>query len=140
MTTWVLVANNSRARLFSTDKARSSLQEQESFVHPESRAKTHDLVSDQHGRTSDNQRTMDPNIAPKQHEALTFAKELSDRLRDGRVQGQFDKLYIAAGPTFLGMLRGKLDAQTAQLVVAEIDKDLTQLAAEEIRQHLPWRL
>jgi protein required for attachment to host cells len=138
--TWILVADSSRAKLFSVDKALAPLQEIEHFTHPQCRAKNRDLTSDRQGRSSDNLRTMDYDVDPKRQEAITFAKELSERLRNGRHRGLFRKLYIAAAPSFLGMLRDKLDAQTAQLVAAEVNKDLTQLDAVAIRRHLPERL
>ena len=138
--TWILVADSSRAKLFSVDKARAPLQEIEHFSHPACRAKNQDLTSDRQGRSSDNLRMMDYDVDPKRQEAMTFAKQLTAHLRSGRHQGSFRKLYIAAAPTFLGILRDKLDPQTAQLVAAEVNKDLTQLNAAEIRRHLPERL
>ncbi|HNO59804.1 MAG TPA: host attachment protein, partial [Plasticicumulans sp.] len=77
---------------------------------------------------------------PRRNEALNFARELSEHLRLSRVQGLFDRLYIAAAPAFLGLLRGRLDSPTAQLVIDEVSKDLTQLAPDAIRRHLPERL
>lgn len=139
-TTWILVADCSRARLFSVDKALSPLQEVQSFVHPEGRAKTQDLTSDRHGRSPGNGPNMDYDVEPKRQQAMVFAKELSDHLKSCRNQGLFKKLYIAAAPSFLGVLRNKLDSQTAQLVVEEVNKDLTQLDPVEIRRHLPERL
>ena len=39
-----------------------------------------------------------------------------------------------------GLLRGKLDAKTAELVVETVSKDLTRLEPKQIRRHLPERL
>ena len=138
--TWILVADSSRAALFSARKALSPLEEIERFSHPECRAKNQDLASDRQGRSSDNLRSLDYDIDPKRHEATLFAKELAEHLKSGRIQGMFTKLYIAAAPSFLGILRDKLDSQTAQLVAAEVNKDLTQLDPMAIRRHLPERL
>lgn len=138
--TWVLVADSSRAKLFSADKALAPLQEIETFSHPESRAKTQDLTSDRPGRSLDNKTFMDYDTEPKRQEAIVFAKQLSDHLRDGRNKGLYHKLYIAASPNFLGILRDKLDPHIAELVAAEITKDLTHLKADAIRRHLPERL
>lgn len=138
--TWILIADSSRARLFTVDNARAPLQEIESFSHPECRARTQDLISDKQGRSRDNLRNLDPDIEPKRQEAILFGKQLTEHLKDGRQKGLFKKLYIAAAPSFLGILRDKLDPQTAQLVVEEVNKDLTQLNPTEIRRHLPERL
>ncbi|HRD67763.1 MAG TPA: host attachment protein [Candidatus Competibacter sp.] len=138
--TWVLIADSSRARLFSAEKTLAPLREIETFVNPEGRAKTRDLVSDRQGRSSGNGPNMDYDVAPKQQLAIQFAKEISGRLKSGRVGGLFRKLYIAAAPAFLGLLRGKLDAKTAELVAETVSKDLTRLEPKQIRRHLPERL
>jgi protein required for attachment to host cells len=83
---------------------------------------------------------MDYDVEPKRQEAMAFAKALSERLRSGRNDGEFDKLYIVAAPTFLGLLRNKLDIHTAQMLVGEVNKDLTRLDPAKIRSHLPERL
>jgi protein required for attachment to host cells len=140
MTTWVLVADSSRARLFCADKALGALEERESFAHPEGRSKTQDLTTDRPGRSSGNGPNMDYDVEPKRQEAMAFAKALSERLRSGRNDGEFDKLYIVAAPTFLGLLRNKLDIHTAQMLVGEVNKDLTRLDPAKIRSHLPERL
>ena len=44
--TWILVADASRARLFSVSKSIGPLQEIGSFDHPGARAKTRDLLAD----------------------------------------------------------------------------------------------
>ncbi len=140
-TTWVLVADSSRARLFSADRGLGGpLLELADFTHPESRSKTQDLTTDRHGRSPGNGPNMDYDVEPKRQETMVFAKELSEHLREGRTQGRLEKLYIVAAPAFLGQLRNKMDAQTAQLIAGEINKDLTQFAPSEIRQHLPERL
>ena len=138
--TWVLIADSSRARLFSAEKTLAPLQEIQAFINPEGRAKTQDLVSDRQGRSSGNGPNMDYDVAPKRQLAIQFAKEISEHLKSGRVGGLFRKLYIAAAPSFLGLLRDKLDPRTAELLVDTVSKDLTQLEAEVIRRHLPERL
>ena len=46
MTIWVLVADNSRARIFSAEKPASDLQEIRDLTHPEARLHEGDLVTD----------------------------------------------------------------------------------------------
>ncbi|HXH02215.1 MAG TPA: host attachment protein [Candidatus Competibacteraceae bacterium] len=137
--TWILVADSSRARLFSVDKALAPLQEIESFTHPECRAKNQDLNTDRPARRNGGT-IPDASVEPKWQEAMHFAKRLSEHLKSGRVNGRFQRLHIAASPAFLGLLREKLDGPTAQLVVSATSKDLTQLDPAEIRRHLPERL
>ena len=48
-TTWILVAERSRARIFTLQNRVAPLQELESLVHPQSRLKESELVSDHAG-------------------------------------------------------------------------------------------
>lgn len=137
---WILVADSSRARLFTANKALAPLREIETFVHPECRGRTQDLISDRPGRANGHGAQLDTGVEPKRQEAMVFAKALSTRLKHGRLQGDYQRLYIAAAPGFLGLLRNKMDGPTAQMVTAAISKDLVQLDAGEIRRHLPERL
>ena len=138
--TWVLIADSSRARLFCVDRVLAPLREIQGFVNPEGRAKNRDLVSDRQGRSPGNGPNMDYEVTPKRQQAIIFAKEISAHLKHGRIGGLFGRLYIAAAPSFLGLLRGKLDARTADLVVETVNKDLTQLEPKQIRRYLPERL
>jgi protein required for attachment to host cells len=120
------------------ERAGAPLREVEGFVHLASRAKTQDLTSDRQGRSLGTLGcNMDYDVTPKRQQALVFAKELSERLKIGRRLGQFARLYIAAAPAFLGLLRRKLDGKTSELIAGEVCKDLTQLQPALIRRHLP---
>ena len=140
MTIWVLVADNSRARLFSTDFNNGELEEEESFVHTESRLHDHDLTSDLPGRAFDRfggaRHAMEQRLDPKDGQAVDFAKQLIAYLEDGRVKHRFDKLYVVAPPMLLGLLRDCY-GHLAPLVAGEFGKHLTQCTPKELRGHLP---
>ena len=46
------------------------------------------------------------------------------------------KLIIVAAPRFLGMLRKEIGKSVSDLVSLEIDKDLTKMEPQSIREHL----
>jgi protein required for attachment to host cells len=46
-------------------------------------------------------------------------------------------LILIAPPKFLGTLRQKLDENLRNCISYEMDKELTNLTADEIRYHLP---
>ena len=142
--TWVLVADSSRARIFLAANARGSLREIETLTHPASRLHEQQLTSDLPGRTFDSfgqgRHAKDLQVDPKQHEALIFVKQISDRLDKAREEGELDQLIIIAAPALLGMMRKQLSPTTAALVTLEMDKNITLLNAKEIRQHLPTEL
>ena len=141
---WVVVADKARARIFSAASARSALEEKEVFLNPEDRVPERDLVTDRPGRAHSsvgNQRSaMSGEVDAKTHEAQMFAKEVAERLAKARVNREYDRLVLVAAPAFLGMLREKLDPQVLATVALSLDKDLTHLAARELREHLPKQL
>lgn len=141
---WVLVANGTRAKLFQADGPLAGLREIGDYVHPEGRMHETELTSDLPGlafdRHGQGKHAYSTEVEPKKHEAIAFAKELSDRLEKARGEGRFRKLYVIASPSFLGHLRDHFSESLAKTVVLEIDKDLTLMRPEEIRSHLPERL
>jgi protein required for attachment to host cells len=143
-TTWVLVANSTRARILEADKAIGPLNEVEALVHPEGRLHERDLTSDLPGRAFDSagqgRHAMEQPVDPKQQEMITFARFLAQRLDEAREQGEFKQLIIVAAPALLGRLRKSLSPETARRVSYELDKNISLLRPEEIRQHLPERL
>jgi protein required for attachment to host cells len=132
---WVLVANSAQARLFKLEKM-SKLSELYAFVHPESRFHEQDLIDTKPGRAFDsntpNRHSMEPKITQKELEIEQFAKSIADYLEQARVKSHFNRLYIAAGPNFLGTLRKTLFPLTAQLIKKEISKDLVHAKPEHI--------
>jgi protein required for attachment to host cells len=143
MVIWILAADTSRARLFSTKSSSSALEEVDSFVHAASRLHDRDLTSDLPGRSFDSlgggRHAMEQRVDPKDEQAVRFAEHLVAYLEDGRVNHRFDKLYVAAPPAFLGMLRDRY-GRIAPMVAGEIVKHLTQCSPTELRTHLPEHL
>ncbi len=140
-TIWILVAESANAVIYSANKPTSSLSKVQSFSHPESRMHEQELTSDLPGRAFDsqgaNRHTMGSSVEPKKEEAIRFAKEIVDALELGRSQCRFGKLYIAAPPEFLGLLRAHLSAPLAVVIAEEINKNLTALKPAELRKQLP---
>jgi protein required for attachment to host cells len=142
--TWVVVAESSRARILLADGPLGSLTELEQLEHPASRSREQDLTSDLPGRAFDSmgegRHAMEPHEHPKHHEAEVFARQLGERLDRGRLEGDFDRLILAAAPAFLGLLRKQISSETEKLVSEQIDKNLVSLDPAKLREHLPYRL
>ncbi|WP_035244003.1 host attachment protein [Desulfonatronovibrio hydrogenovorans] len=139
---WVLAADNSRARLFETTKRTALEKEIQSMVHPAGRKSVHDLVEDRPGRNphvadSEKRVAYAPSVDPKKHEAHQFARSLAGILNKAARNNEFQKLYILAPPSMLGMLRAELDHHSKEKLLAQVDKNVTQLKMEEIRKQLP---
>ena len=144
-TTWVVVADSSRARIFKAESAQGPLQELASLAHPEGRLHAHELTSDLPGRAFDSsglggRHAMEQNIDPKENEAMKFARQVAEHLENGQSENQFTRLVLVAAPKFLGHLRQNLSDRVVALVSQEIDKNLVQQSTEDIRRHLPERL
>ena len=141
---WILCANGARATIYSADSDSEPLLEVASLQHPEARSKEQDLVTDRPGRSFDSfgagRHAMAYGVGPKATEEIRFAREVVDRLEQGRVGHAFDRLVVVAAPTFLGHLRDSMGAPLAAAVRLEIDKDYTTLRPEELRSRLPARL
>lgn len=139
-TSWIVVANSSRARLFEhAGGAGEGLVLLREFEHPESRAKGGDLVSDRPGHTATDQgrRTaLDPDTEPKRVAQEQFARELGHALEQGRVQNRYSGVVLVASAPFLGVLRSQLPERVRGHVREAIDKDYTALAERELAARL----
>jgi len=138
--TYVLVADNARARVFLSDRFYRSLEELQNFAHPEGRLHERDLDSDRHGR----QRAA-PNMGHhgfggennrQQHESGVFAASLTDWLSRQREGGAFEHLVLIAPPHFLGELRKHLHAGCEKQLLKQVDKNLVTERPEEILARL----
>lgn len=135
---WVLVADASRATVFGASSPIGELTELETFEHPESREHNQNLTTDLPGRSGHD--VMDQKITPKDHEATTFAKELGNHIELSAAKNEFERLVLVAPPAFLGKLRGEISDATKRRINTELNKDLTSLNAQELREHLPERI
>lgn len=140
----VVVADSTRARIFTTDSAKSPLIEIETMAHPEGRMHDKDITSDLPGKDKGGDgsggHAYQDQTDPKKHEVDKFAKRVAVYLDDARNANELEKVLIVSEPAFLGQLRGHLSSKTNEKVVFELDKNLTHHSLKEIRQHLPDHL
>jgi len=139
--TWILVADASRGRLFSSSKKGQPWTLIAEFDHPESRMKNRDINMKEQGRTrqsfgAGHRPRMEPDTEPKEVEAEHFAHELVDKLSHGRSQKTYESLALVAPPHFLGHLRSMLDEQASKCLVATVDKDYTDSNVQELMSRL----
>lgn len=136
MNTRIVVADNRRARIFSSYPHFSELDEQEDFVHNAARLSNQELVTDAAGKSVDQHGSLNPPTSAKAHEEEIFAKSLSKHLKELHNRDHFKKLVLIAPPKFLGLLRGELDSTLDKLVTKTIDKDLTLCSVDELIEYL----
>lgn len=147
-TTWILVCDASRARIFATEGREGEWLLLRELSHPRSRAHDADLTTDRFGMTQHggraragfrgerSTRAYEPSTYPKETEAQHFAQILAGALDEGRVRGAFERLVLVAPPHFLGLLRAELSDPLEKTVVASLDKDYTQEQARALPERL----
>lgn len=139
-TTWILVTDASRARLFAGQKKNQPWELLQTLTHPESREREQDLVTDRPGHNqqsgSYHHSRMEPPTSPKEIEHGLFAKELAHLLEKGLQNHSYHNLLIVAAPRFLGMLRDALGEQVKKHIHTTIDKDYTHLSNADLQERL----
>lgn len=142
--TWLVVADNSRARIFCMESRTSPIEEIKSIVHTEARLHEQNMTSDLPGRGNGSAgaggHAYQDEVSPKEQENINFAREVANELDSARKENKYKQFVLVAAPEFLGNLRNQLNAQTQKLVCFELAKNLSHLNAAEIRKHLPERL
>jgi protein required for attachment to host cells len=142
--TWLVVADNSKARIFTVDSRMGPIEEIESIVHTEARLHEQDMTSDLpgrgNGRSGAGGHAYQDEVSPKEQENINFAKVIANELDVARKNNKFKQFVLVAAPGFLGNLRNQFSAQTQKLACFELAKNLSHLNAKEIRAHLPERL
>lgn len=135
--TWIMVANASQAKLFANHGPKRGLQLIKELMHPESREKTSNLVSDRSGANSGTGHGAYIQATdPKHHEAERFAQEVARELDAGRVKNAYDRLILVASAPFMGLVNSCLPGQVRSKVSESIDKDYTRLPVKELAGHL----
>ncbi len=137
--TWILVANASLARLYEHLGPNKGLKLVKELIHPESRLKNADLVTDRPGSMSaagSGRGVKQPQTTPKEHEAKVFAQEIAQQLYAGRTQNAFGRAIIFAPPTFMGMINAAIDSPTDNLVSDRFEKDYTKSGEPQIKAQL----
>ena len=139
MSVYVVVADSARARILSGEAGSGPLTEENDLVHPESRLRQQDLVSDASGSEAGGfgNHSMGHEKSAKDTAAHDFARQVVAEIEKIHRSGELGRLYLVAAPRFLGMLREHLGKPCRELVAGEIDKELVQHGIDDIRAHLP---
>jgi len=146
-TTWIVLADEGRARILERSDTGVDLQEVEEITDAAAHAHNADLRRDAMGRRSPsdghgaNAGSMMPGSSTASageekldHEAELFARRLALRLAEARRAHRYDHLRIAAAPRFLGRLRKALGDEVCDVLDDTIDKDLLQLDRRTLTQ------
>ena len=136
---WILVADSSTARLFTTEHSASDLIEINTLNHSEAHLNEQDLVTDAAGKGTGNH-AYTPEVSAKEQGEIHFARRVVKHLCDELNQNKFERLFIVAAPAFLGSLRNALTSRMEKHVAFSLGKNIVTLTPAEIRGHLPHSL
>lgn len=141
MATWILVGNQSLAKLFTREKKGGLPTLVKTFDHPEGRLHSGDLVTDKgaavfQSNGSGQQRSTSQRVPVTEQEATRFANDLAEHLRDGRHSGHYQHLSLVCAPEFLGQLREALDDATAKVIDTEVAKNIADQPTRELVETL----
>ena len=139
--TYVLVADGARARLYANHGVGKGLQPVSGATH---KADLHhhdrEILTDKPGRSfgsvGEGRSALEPQTEWHRFEKHKFAREMAKVLDAAAATKSFDRLILVAPPATLGDLRMELGDATRRMVTAELPKDLTRHAEQELPQHL----
>ena len=142
MTTWVVVADHTRARFFQIDSSSAPLEEIDTLVHGEGRLHDREMTSDLPGKIKNpgglgGGHAFEQQTDPKKHQAEVFATEIARYLEHAHNINRFSQLIVIADPSILGLIRQHLPSHLNTHICLEMDKNLAGLSTAEIRNHLP---
>lgn len=143
MTTWILIADSSGAKLFSAERREDTWTLLKQFEHPEGRETSQEISPSsppgrmQQGQSAGGHHTaVQQRTTPKEAEVERFAQHLASHLEEAIAQRQYDQVVLVAPPHFLGALRGALGKQTEKHARATLARDVIMFEPAEIRQRL----
>jgi len=148
-TTWIIAADESRARVLQVTGQEERLTEVEDLVNPSGRAQNRELQTDAEPRFSGHGGVGKPGGSTTsgpgsdretqgavEHSARTFAREVGRYLDKARTEHRYDQLVLVAPPKFLGALRKELHKEVEKLVAEELPKDLSWFNARDLQRYL----
>jgi protein required for attachment to host cells len=136
-TSWIVAADNGRARIFAVEDGGKNFQEIRSFVDEAGRGREQDLHTDAKGRyfgrgERNHGPAAQPDVDPIQHETERFVKQVCEYLDKAAMEKKFGALFVVAYPKFIGVLRANLSGRTQALITREIAKDISWFDGKDI--------
>ena len=138
--TWILIADGTQARVLEhggPGKGLVSVKGLDWSIPP---LQTQDINADRPGRSFSSvgpgRSAMEPKTDPADHREAEFVRSIAGILDEKAKSGAFDRLVIAAAPIALGNLRKAMSEHVKKTVVAELNKDLTNVPTPQLDRHL----
>lgn len=137
--TWILLADGAQAKVFKHAGPGTGLTAIADLQFEEEPKKASEIMADKPGRSfssnGDGRSAMEYSSDPVKVREARFVQSVAEALEARRQKGDFGRLIIAAAPTALGDLRSAMSDQLKATVVAELNKDLTNLPTSDLTKH-----
>lgn len=137
--TWILVADGAQAKVFKHDGPGTGLTPVTDLLFDQDPKQARDIMADKPGRSFSSvghgRSAMEYSSDPVQVREARFVKSVAEVLERKHQESAFSRLIVCAAPTALGDLRGAMSDQLKRAVVAEMDKDLTNLPTPQLEKH-----
>ncbi|WP_224703025.1 host attachment protein [Devosia aquimaris] len=138
--TWILIADGAQARVLENTGPGKGLAQVKGLDWSIEPLQAQDIVTDRPGRSFSSagpgRSAMEPKTDPVEHRETEFVKSVAATLDAKLQEGAFDRLVVVAAPIALGDLRKAMTPNVQKAVMAEINKDLTNLPTAQLPQHL----
>jgi protein required for attachment to host cells len=139
---WYAIADGGRARFVERDE-NGAFRTVASLVSADLHNRASDLGTDRPGRVMESATTgrsaIEPRQDPKEAAKKDFIRLVADELSAEHERGAFDQLMLVAPPGVLTELKQSLAKPLSQVVVSDLQKDLTKVPDHELSAHLPAR-
>jgi protein required for attachment to host cells len=138
--TWVLIADGTQARVLENTGPGKGLSSVDGLEFSQEALQAQDIMSDRSGRSFSSvgrgRSAYEPKTDPVEHREAEFMKSVAATLEKKCRDGAFSRLIIAAAPIALGDIRKSLGDGVRKTIMAEIDKDLTNIPIPQLNKHL----
>ncbi len=138
--TWILIADGTQARVLEHSGPGKGLATVKGLDWSIPPLQTQDINADRPGRSFSSvgpgRSAMEPKTDPADHREAEFVRSVAGILDEKAKSGAFDRLVIAAAPIALGNLRKAMSEHVKKTVVAELNKNLTNVPTPQLDRHL----
>ena len=134
---WIVVADKRIARIFRKSNSHLELIGE---ALPTNRQRAKGIPDNSMGRVTSlhgsQHHKLTPHMQPGRSDAVHFAQDLSSWLEEAVQKDSFDRLVLIAAPKTLGDIRSCLHKTVHNRIIAEVNKELTQINEKQLEEEL----
>lgn len=141
---WTIIANTNVCRIYEYDKPEKELTLVKELLHPSSKSKSQDLVSDKPGRykknTQNPRSAYEANMNPHEVEIQRFALQIAHELEAGRNSQQYQELMLIIPAHMSGIITAAMNKNVKACIKETIHKDYLHYSEPDIVDELQEKL